>query len=152
LLTNSSTTIHSIISTLQNEPFICIHMRRGDYLNVASHVVNDDDFINIACNFSHLLNKIIVLSDSKIQTNITNYIELKYKNSHFLDSIDAFSAHCIMRQASILICSNSQFSLSAALLNKKALIVVPSQWFGGKDRVLETSIHSRCRFQFFSNT
>ena len=30
-----------------NENYICIHMRRGDYLNVASHIISDQDFLKV---------------------------------------------------------------------------------------------------------
>ena len=52
-----------------------------------------------------------------------------------------------MRCARILICSNSTFSLTAAALNPNALVVVPKQWYGEKDREIEAPIHARCLFQ-----
>jgi len=125
-------------------------MRRGDYLNVASHVISDEDFINIAWKFSKFIQNIVVLSDSKISNNVSDLISKKYANCLFLDDIDAFTAHCLMRYASALIISNSQFSLSAALLNKNALVALPTQWFGGTDRNLEKNINAQCRFQFLN--
>jgi hypothetical protein len=69
----------------------------------------------------------------------------------FLDDIDAFAAHRIMRCASILICSNSTFSLTAAVLNSSALAIVPKQWYEGGDRKVEAAIHARSSFQIMEN-
>ena len=84
-----------------------MHMRRGDYLNVASHVVSDEDFVNIAQKFSKIFQRIVVLSDSKIPTHVSDQIVNNFSNSLFLDDIDAFTSHCIMRYATALIISNS---------------------------------------------
>ena len=42
-----------------------------------------------------------------------------------------------MRNAEILICSNSQFSLAAGALNKSGLVLVPKNW-GNADGIAET--------------
>jgi hypothetical protein len=52
-----------------------------------------------------------------------------------------------MRNARILICSNSTFSLTAATLNPSALVIIPKRWFAEKDHAIEAPIHALCTFQ-----
>lgn len=127
--------------------FLCIHVRRGDYVNVASHLVADGEFINLARKFSGLADNLAVISDSPIGTEFRNAVSSYFKQVAFLDNTDPFTAHRIMRSARILICSNSQFSLIAAVLNPAALVLIPKQWFGENERQIEAPIHSRSSFQ-----
>jgi Glycosyl transferase family 11 len=127
--------------------FLCMHVRRGDYVNVASHLVADSEFISQARKFSGLLDNLVVLSDSPIDPDFRNVLASHFKHVSFLDNTDAFTAHRIMRSARVLICSNSQFSLIAAVLNPTALVLIPKQWFGENERHIEAPIHSRSSFQ-----
>jgi hypothetical protein len=127
--------------------FLCMHVRRGDYVNVASHLVADSEFINLARKFSGLIDNLVVISDSPIRPEFRNSVSSSFKHASFQDNTDAFTAHRIMRNARILICSNSQFSLIAALLNPQALVLIPKQWFGENDRHIEAPIQSRSSFQ-----
>lgn len=127
--------------------FLCMHVRRGDYVNVASHLVADSEFINLARKLTGLTDNLVVISDSPISPEFRNSVSSNFKHVSFQDNTDAFIAHRIMRNARILICSNSQFSLIAALLNPQALVLIPKQWFGENDRHIEASIHSRSSFQ-----
>jgi hypothetical protein len=131
--------------------FLCMHVRRGDYVNVASHLIADGEFLNVARKFSGFVNKAVVLSDSPIESDFKSEVASYFPVVHFLDNTDAFIAHRIMRTARILICSNSQFSLTAAVLNQGALVVIPKQWFGGNDRHIEAPIHVRSQFQIMDN-
>lgn len=131
--------------------FLCMHVRRGDYVNIASHLVADGEFIGLARKFSGLVNSIVVISDSPIEPDFRNAVSSYFKDVSFLDNTDAYTAHRIMRSARILICSNSQFSLIAAALNPNALVLIPKQWFGDSDRHIEAPIHSRCLFQIMEN-
>jgi hypothetical protein len=130
--------------------YLCIHIRRGDYVNVASHLVPDAEFVRIAAKFSGLTQHVAVLSDSPIPAALQASVSAVYQGAVFLDRTDAFTAHRIMRGARILVCSNSQFSLIAAMLNAKALVVIPRQWFDGNDRAIEAPLHARCTFQILS--
>jgi len=130
--------------------YLCIHIRRGDYVNVASHLITDIEFIELASKFAGLVKNIVVVSDSPIDKSFRHTIALGFERVVFKDNIDAFTTHRIMRNARILICSNSQFSLIAALLNPQALVVLPKQWFGQNDRAIEVPIHEACNFQILS--
>jgi len=132
-----------------SDGYLCIHIRRGDYVNVASHLVQDGDFVRIAGQFSGLTSHVVVLSDSPISSALRASISMHYQESVFLDNTDAFTAHRIMRNARILVCSNSQFSLIAAALNSKALVIIPKKWFEGDDSQIENSLNSKCDFQIF---
>jgi len=127
--------------------FLCIHIRRGDYVNVASHLISNEEFISLIKKFSGLINYTVILSDSPIEPDFRSAVSNYFKTVMFLDNIDPYASHRIMRCARILICSNSTFSLTAAALNPGALVIIPKQWYAEKDREAEAPIHSRCSFQ-----
>jgi hypothetical protein len=131
--------------------YLCIHVRRGDYVNVATYMVADDDFIEMANKFSGLVSNIVIVSDSLIPETFRRAICDVYKNALFLDKVNAVIAHRVMRNARVLICSNSQFSLVAALLNKRALVFLPKKWFGDKHQKLGTPINDLCGFQILKS-
>jgi Glycosyl transferase family 11 len=131
------------------DSFLCMHVRRGDYLNVASYLVADEEFLNLSRKFTGLVNSAVVLSDSPIDQHFRTVVASYFEEVHFLDSTDAYQAHRIMRAARILICSNSQFSLTAAALNVGALAIIPRQWFGDDARHLEVPIQGRSRFLIY---
>ena len=127
--------------------YVCVHIRRGDYVNVASHVIKDSTFIELTNRLAGLLSSIVIISDSPIDLSFRREICISYQNPIFLDNIDAVAAHCVMRNASVLVCSNSQFSLIAAILNKRALVFLPKKWFGFGHHKLELPISKLCNFQ-----
>jgi len=117
--------------------YVCVHIRRGDYLNVASHLILDEVFLESTHKFSSLCDTLVVVSDSSISQSLQNNFCNQYKNCVFLDNIDAISTHYLMRKASILICSNSQFSLTAATLNTTGLVLISKNW-GDADGIAKT--------------
>jgi len=130
---------------------LCIHVRRGDYVNVASHLVADCEFIGLAGKFTGLVGHLAVVSDSPIDKPFRQAASSGYEQAVFMDNIDAFTSHRIMRNARILICFNSQFNLIAALINPQALAVLPKHWFGENDRAIEAPIHEACGFQILNS-
>jgi hypothetical protein len=130
--------------------FLCMHIRRGDYINVASHLVDEEDFIKIASSFAMLVRRIIVVSDSAVGDRFLDKLKSLYSQVECYPGLDIVQTHSIMRLSSILVCSNSQFSFSAAILNEKCLRIVPKRWFGGKDAGLEDNIDEKCQFQIVS--
>lgn len=137
----------SIAGGILPENFICIHIRRGDYVNVASHLISDAEFIELIDKFSGLVENAVFLSDSPIGGGFRDQVHPMFQSALFLDNIDPYLSHQIMRQARILICSNSTFSLTAAVLNPKALIIVPKKWFSEKDHEIEALIHAKSIFE-----
>lgn len=134
-----------------NTDYICVHIRRGDYVNVASHIISEKEFLKITKKFSSICGRVIIVSDSIIGKDFRSEIRKKFERAEFYDDISAEKAHIIMRKAKILICSNSQFSLIAAILNTTGLVLIPRRWFGGEDRMLEEPLHDYCDFQLFDN-
>jgi len=139
------------LPTLCLEKYACIHIRRGDYINVASYLVSNEDFLAIAKKLSSMLDKVVVVSDSKVDNELRGAFCSIFKKVDFMDNSDAWTAHRVMRSATALVCSNSQFSLVAAMLNPSALVVIPKQWFDGADRSIEVPLHARSNFQVFIN-
>ena len=131
--------------------FLCLHIRRGDYVNVASHLVDDEQFIGMAKNFSGLLQGLVVLSDSPIPAKFRASVMPLFNHIAWLEELDAFHAHRLMRQARALVCSNSQFSLTAGLLNTQGLVLLPRKWFGPGHEKMESTVLDNCEFQMLSN-
>jgi hypothetical protein len=138
-------------SIIASEPFVCIHVRRGDYLNVASHVVPGHHFKSIIKMCSLLVENAVIISDSLLEDSFKNEVSPYFNEISFLDQIDAFTSHCAMRAAKILVCSNSQFSLVAAALNPDAFTIVPKHWFSENLSNYEVPINELCEFQVFDN-
>ncbi len=130
-----------------SETFLCIHVRRGDYVNVASHLVSDEEFLQLGRKFSGLVDHAVLLSDSPFEANFKAQMDGLFRSVSYLDQLDPYSSHWLMRQARVLVCSNSTYSLTAALLNPDALVVMPKRWFGPKDQAIEAPIQALCRFQ-----
>lgn len=133
-----------------SSPFICLHIRRGDYVNVASHLVSDDEFLGLAEKFSELLQHAVLLSDSPFGNDFKRQMNQLFSSVSYLDNLDPYSSHWLMRQAHVLVCSNSTYSLTAAMLNPKGFIVMPKQWFGANDQAIEVPIQALCNFQIMS--
>lgn len=138
------------IPEITSERFLCIHVRRGDYVNVASHLVSDSEFLQLAKKFSLLLSHAVLLSDSPFESDFKEKMGQMFQSVTYLDQLDAYSSHWLMRQAQVLVCSNSTYSLTAAQLNPKALVVLPKQWFGPDDQDIELPIQKLCTFQIAS--
>jgi hypothetical protein len=128
-------------------PYLCIHIRRGDYLNVASHLIGDTQFIAMARNYATLVNQAVVVSDSPIAPAVRQSLSSLFARIEFKDDIGTFDTHRVMRKARVLIGSNSQFSLIAALLNTEGMALLPQQWFGPGLEDLENAVRKVCDFQ-----
>jgi len=130
-----------------SEAYLCIHIRRGDYLNVASHIVPTTNFISIARKFSKIIERVVILSDSRVEPSVTENLSQSFTSVEILDMIEPQAAHVIMRSARVLIGSNSQFSLVAAALRPESLTIIPNRWYGDSHRSLEIPLSNRCAFQ-----
>jgi hypothetical protein len=120
------------------EPFAAIHIRRGDYLQVASKIIQFYEYMELIGSIKEVLpNQVVVISDSLIDSEdkMKIHLFLEGKKLMFLDSpgIDPFNVHCLMREASLLITSNSTYSFSAGLLGRQGQIVFsPMQFHSGE--------------------
>jgi hypothetical protein len=117
--------------------FSAVHIRRGDYLKVSSKVISDDEVAQILTSVSRLLDReIFIISDSKITLQSHREFKKLQKtnkfNFHFISgtSVDECTIHDLMRMANFLVCSNSTFSFSAAVLSKQfATSIAPIDFF-----------------------
>lgn len=134
-------------SQLQGERYLCLHVRRGDYLNVASHLVSSKELDRIASQFSGLVDRILILSDSPIGAAEFENVRSKFSGRiNVIDSDpDPILAHSLMRNAAVLICSNSQFSLSAGLLSN-GLKIIPKMWFGADASQINLAVNKLSDF------
>ncbi len=117
---------------------VFLHLRRGDYLNVASHLISTDDIIRIFRKLPKVIKNTIVFSDSKKEDNLNFISELEniFNEVKWMDKIDNVNAHKIMTEASFLVCSNSQFSTTAAYLGK-GFSLIPQKFSSDKDHVFQ---------------
>lgn len=148
---------HSVIEECHQisgkNDYLCIHIRRGDYVNVASHLVDDMDFVNLAKPISKFVSAVVVISDSEVSSVIKESLPGFFAHCSFVVGGNPHTAHALIRQAKYLICSNSQFSLSAALLNQDAQqVFLPTQWSGDVNSNIQIPINALCRFQILSIT
>lgn len=113
--------------------FLCMHMRRGDYMNSSVHrVIAEDSFLSMAKKFNKQYTSIVITSDSKLSDKFKSEISKLFTTNFFLDDIlvDELKIHDVMRQAAILVCSNSQFSMTAGALSD-GLVFIPTKFFNG---------------------
>jgi len=112
------------------EKYAVVHIRRGDYVQVASLLLDESDQITLVKQLGALLpSKVLVISD----TVITNEVKQKFKVGStqefiFIDdaNVDAGLLHDLMRLAKLVVASNSTFSFTAGILNETdALVLSP---------------------------
>jgi len=128
-----------------NLPTAVVHLRRGDYWNVALHLVTDSDVFP-------LLNKLVRLGIRRFLFASDDPVPLDYFTQRVpgvsawgeIPSEDKFLAHAVMRNAGCLVISNSQFSLSAAMLNGQGMVFMPRVWYGSGQPELDSEIHPYC--------
>lgn len=136
-----------------DKEYLCIHVRRGDYVNVSSHLVDDMDFVQMARSLSRFVPAVVVISDSEVSGVIKESLLGLFAHRSFVIGGSLHVAHALIRQAKYLICSNSQFSLSAALLNEVGQqIFLPTKWYGEGESNLQLPINELCRFQILNQT
>ena len=121
-------------------PFIAMHLRRGDYLNVSSHVVPDSLYLNAMSSLAGTIDTLVIASDSTVPRPLRDAAASFFTTAVFLDKPEfaPHSVHHLLRLAAVHIGSNGQFSLTAGLLGK-GLFLRPMKWFGegtGFDEVL----------------
>jgi len=120
--------------------FGAIHVRRGDYLNVASKIVTSDEYFDFLEKISHVFPEtIFCVSDSLFTLEEKNQIlgiMTPKRKIIFLDEpkYDSFNIHCLLRLADVLVTSNSTYSFSAGLLGKRdQKVFAPLNFHAGQD-------------------
>jgi len=144
---------HQAKEYVKGDGVAVVHLRRGDYLNVASHLVTDEDVFLVLNRLARMgVKKAVLISDSPICVDSFSLYVPGISDWDVLISDDIFLCHAVMRLASILVISNSQFSLSAALLSfcDDSFIIMPRQWFGDELSVLQEYILSLSKWCIMS--
>jgi hypothetical protein len=133
-LENVSNYLEKTFASTSNN-FCIIHIRRGDYLKVASSIMSVEEIIDLILKIKNLMPKnILISSDSlleKLEIELLdktltefNYVFINPNESDLL-------IHDLMRFSKVLIASNSTFSFTAGLLsNKDCLFFFPTKYFG----------------------
>ena len=116
----------------------CLHLRRGDYLNVAKHLLSEDSVLEISSKLPKLIENIIVLSDSDSSENkvFIDKLKTRFHKVYWMDNTHFFDAHQIMQASQFLICSNSQFSLTAAYLGGN-FSIIPQKFSSDEDFIFQ---------------
>ena len=123
-----------------------IHLRRGDYLQVGSKIVQEASVNKLLEKINGLLPKaLLIVSDSEITNQTLNRIK-KVANVDNIEKIiggDMHAVHGLMRQAKILIASNSTYSISAALtMTSSGTTVFPTNFYGSSMPNLNSNLNS----------
>lgn len=120
-----------------------IHIRRGDFLNVASKIIDESDYLELLRKIRISLPKFIVIfSDSKLDENLKHSMikELPDHSIIFCDGsqYDLVAVHDFMRRSKILITGNSMFSLSAGMLAPRdSLVFIPISFYHDQPSIVE---------------
>ena len=115
--------------------FGIIHIRRGDYLKVASSIMNAEEIIDLILKIKNLIPKnILISSDSlleKTEIDLLNRTLTEFNYVFISPNESDLLVHDLMRYSKVLIASNSTFSFTAGLLsNKDCLFFFPTKYFG----------------------
>jgi hypothetical protein len=129
-----STYLESIVGS-KNVEYCVVHIRRGDYLNVATKVIAVDEMTRLIQKIKHLLPKIILISSDSYLTLLDKEKLAEclpgFTHKYIEPSESPFLVHDLMRTSKVLIASNSTFSFSAGLLaNDDCLVFFPTKYFG----------------------
>jgi len=132
--------------------FIAIHLRRGDYLNVASHIVPDHVLLPYAIRASRFSKNLVIVSDSPIPAEPWQSLRSHFDQLFQIDDpgMDVAQIHSLMASAKVLFTSNSQFSLSAAFFNPN-VVFIPDRWYGQLHATLERLIVEQSPFFLFNS-
>lgn len=136
-----------------------IHLRRGDYLKVASHLITFNHLYRCLQDIVEIFpENSFFFSDSKLKLVHRAKLQKLFKSvgkSIFLPSprnnSNDIAVHNMMRKASVLIASNSTYSYSAAILNnlESAKIFVPKIFNKGEAASMNSVYSSVKRFNLY---
>lgn len=122
-----------------------VHLQRGDSLNFASHLVGDADVVPLLIKLVRIgIRRSLFASDEPVPLDFFMARVPGVAAWGEVPSEDKFLTHAVMRNADCLVISNSQFSLSAAVLNGQGMVFIPRVWHGGGHAELHFEIHQYC--------
>ena len=111
----------------ETKEIVSIHVRRGDYVNSKSHIVQPLDYYKKAMDFFPNCTFVVFTNDKKW------VLENFYKNI-IISDFDEITELYMMSLCDHNIIANSSFSWWGAYLNDKPekKVIAPKQWFGSK--------------------
>ena len=150
-----STYLESIAGS-KNAEYCVAHVRRGDYLNVATKVTAVDEMTRLIQKIKHLLPRIILISSDSYLTSLEKEKLAEclpgFTYKYIEPSESPFLVHDLMRNSKVLIASNSTFSFSAGLLaNDDCLVFFPTKYFGEGLRPDSRAFAFRQPFEYLIN-
>jgi hypothetical protein len=114
-----------------------IHIRRGDYLQVASHIISDNDYMMLLKKIeSFIPDTFVIFSDSILGSEFKREIVDTFKHKKVIfcegNKYQEIDVHNFMRSAKVLVTGNSTFSLTAGFLaNRNSIVFSPIKFYGG---------------------
>lgn len=135
-----------------------IHVRKGDFLQVASRVITINDIVRTLERIKDILpNVVLVFSDGQLSKLEREQVrdavgDDKYQSFRFFDSssppCDEVVIHDLMRCAAFLVTSNSTFSYTAGLLNvtENSKVIFPVYFYNEPSRNLNRIFTARATF------
>ena len=148
ILDSARTTISEMFD---GQSYACVHVRRGDYLNVASHVIQDAVYFKAIKRLCKIVKNVLIISDSEIAASLINM--LRTLNCNVVTAVGGspLLAHGLMRLSDVLVCSNSQLSYTAgALRDLDELTFYPSQHDGDLNSYTNKYLQSIQEFQLLT--
>lgn len=120
-----------------SEDAIVIHVRRGDYCNVASYVFPVEGSLGLAIRCSNLAKKVCLITDDESDSVVrgARLLENQFDEVTVLNDIEPDVAFYMMVKSKVLCMANSQFSFAAGLLRTN-LSIGPKQWYASSDPAL----------------
>lgn len=119
---------------------VAVHVRQGDYLSQASKIVSVEENIRLLKQISPVVLKekrhITWISDSDVDCHSVEKGLPSFRHS-FLIGGDPLAVHVMMTNAAFLVAANSTYSFTAGLLSGQ-LFFAPCQWYGDKERYLDS--------------
>lgn len=136
-LKNPSTKIQELIKDIKSKNSICLHMRRGDYLNKNHHIVLDEQYYKDALtiiNKKEPIDCIYVFDRDDIDW-CKKHLKFNYNIIYIENDINMAECVTLMSSCRHFIMANSSLSWWAAWLGNysEKIVVAPKKWIDNVD-------------------
>jgi hypothetical protein len=134
---------------IEENSFGAVHIRKGDYLRVASRVISIEQNVAILNKLQAQLPKeMFVFSDTPLEPKEMEALKAAARVSKMIflseDDLGSGTVHDLMRSSQVLITANSTFSFSAGILaSNETVVYCPMLFFGGQDDYLKSRIFNQ---------
>jgi hypothetical protein len=134
---------------IEENSFGAVHIRKGDYLRVASRVISIEQNVAILNKLQAQLPKeMFVFSDTPLEPTEMEALKAAAPRLKMIflseDDLGSGTVHDLMRSSKVLITANSTFSFSAGILaSNETVVYCPMLFFGGQDDYLKSRIFNQ---------